>query len=209
MRIIDISMEVSEDMPVYPGNPSPEIERYRQIPEDSTTESRICIGSHTGTHVDALQHVKEDGETVKQIDLENFYGDCQVLDLTGCDENVERADLEEKEIKTGIVLLKTENSLEGLEKFRKDFTYLTLDAAEYLVDQNVRTVGIDHLSLVKFDGGRKAEEAHLRANERMTVIEGLDLSKAEPGRYVFSGMPLKIAADGAPMRAVLIDREQE
>jgi arylformamidase len=69
----------------------------------------------------------------------------------------------------------------------------------------VKTVGIDYLSLVEFDGGKKATEAHETANQEMTVIEGLDLSKVKGGKYTFSGMPLKMHTDGAPMRAVLID----
>lgn len=204
MEIIDVSMEISEEMIYYPGNPQSEIEKYRQIPEDSTTESKICIGSHTGTHVDAPQHIQEGGETVEELDLENFYGDAQVLDLTDCKEKVDREDLENADITEDIVLLKTDNSLQGYEKFREDFTYLTLEGVEYLIEKGVKTVGIDYLSLVEFEGGEKATEAHEKANQEMTVIEGLDLSEAGAGKYTFSGMPLKMNTDGAPMRATLI-----
>ena len=180
MEIKDVSMEISEETIYYPGNPQPEIEKYRQIPEDSTTESRICFGSHTGTHVDAL-------------------------DLTGCREKVDREDLENEDITEDIVLLKTDNSVQGYEEFREEFTYLTLEGVEYLIDKGVKTVGIDYISLVEFDGGEKATEAHRKANQDMTVIEGLDLGNAEAGNYIFSGMPLKMRTDGAPMRAVIID----
>jgi len=94
----------------------------------------------------------------------------------------------------------------GYESFREDFTYLTLEGVEYLIGKNVKTVGIDYLSLVDFDGKEKAHKAHLKANEEMTVIEGLDLENAESRTYTFSGMPLKMDTDGAPMRAVLIDK---
>jgi arylformamidase len=200
-------MEISEDMIYYPGNPQPEIEKYRQIPEDSTTESEIHLGSHTGTHVDAPQHVQKDGETVEELDLGNFYGDAQVLDLIECKEKVGQEDLEDQEITADIVLLKTDNSVQGYEEFREDFTYLTLEAVEYLVEQGVKTVGIDYLSLVKFDGGEKAVEAHKKANQEMNVVEGLDLRDVEPREYIFSGMPLKMKTDGAPMRAVLIENK--
>lgn len=205
MNIIDISMEISEEMIYYPGNPQPEIEKYRQIPEESTTESKICIGSHTGTHVDAPQHVQEGGETVEELDLENLYGEAKVLDLTDCKEKVDREDLGNADITEDIVLLKTDNSIQGYEEFREDFTYLTLEGVEYLIEQGVKTVGIDYLSLVDFDGVEKAAEAHEKANQEMSVIEGLDLSGVEAGKYTFSGMPLKIRTDGAPVRAVLIE----
>lgn len=206
MEIIDISMKIDEEMIYYPGNPSPEIEKYRERPGDSTTESKICFGSHTGTHVDAPQHVEEGGKTVDELELENFFGEASVLDLTECTENVDREDLEGKELDRDILLLKTDNSNHGYEEFREDFTYLTLEAVKYLAEKGIETVGIDYLSLVKFDGGEKAKEAHELANEKMTVIEGLDLREVEPGKYEFSGMPLKMGADGAPVRAVLINR---
>jgi arylformamidase len=208
MELIDISLEINEEMVAYPGNPQPEIEKYRQIPEDSTTESEIRIGSHTGTHVDAPQHIEEGGETVRELDLEDFHGDAQVLDLTGCEEKVDMEDLRRREIEDGIILLKTDNSNHGYEEFREDFTYLTLEGVEYLIRQGVKTVGIDYLSLVNFDGGEDATRAHEKANQEMNVIEGLDLRDAEPRKYTFSGTPLKLDTDGAPMRAILIkDRD--
>lgn len=199
-------MKIDEGMIYYPGNPQPEIEKYRERPEDSTTESRICFGSHTGTHVDAPQHVIEDGATVDELELENFYGEASVLDLTDCKEKVSRKDLEDKDIDSDIVLLKTDNSNHGYEEFREDFTYLALNGVKYLIENDVKTVGIDYLSLVEFDGGDKAVKAHELANKEMNVIEGLDLRDVEPGSYIFSGMPLKIEADGAPLRAALIEK---
>lgn len=207
MKMIDISMEIEEKMIYYPSNPQPEIEKYREIPEDSTTESKVCFGSHTGTHVDAPAHVKENAETVKELELGHFYGNARVLDLTDCTEKVDRHDLESKNIEEKIVLLKTDNSVQGYEEFREDFTYLTLEGVEYLIEEGVKTVGIDYLSLVEFDGGEMAAQAHRKANEEMNVIEGLDLREAESGEYTFSGMPLKMDTDGAPMRAVLIDKD--
>jgi len=205
MKIIDISMDIDEKMAFYPGNPQPEIEKYRQIPGESTTESRICLGSHTGTHVDAPQHIQEGGKTVRELELENFYGKAHVLDLTDCKENVDKDDLEDKQMKTDIILLKTDNSLQDYEEFREDFTYLTLEAVEYLIEKDTRTVGIDYLSLTKFDGGEKSAETHIKANQKMTVIEGLDLREVEPGIYTFTGMPVKMDTDGAPIRAALLD----
>lgn len=205
MNLIDISMKIEEEMPVYPDNPQPKIRRYRQIPEDSTTESEIEIGSHTGTHVDAPLHVFEDGKPVSKIDLEKFYGKCRVLDLGDAGKAVKAEDLDEDKLDSRIVLLKTENSEKKREKFRKDFAHLTLEAAEKLAENGVETVGIDYLSLVAFEGREKAKKAHEFANMEMTVIEGLRLNFVEPGNYTFSGFPLKMDTDGAPMRAVLIE----
>ena len=205
MEFIDISLRIDGETVTYPGNPEPEIERYRKIPEDSTTESEVRIGSHTGTHVDAPEHVIEDGESAENLEIEKFYGEAQVLDLTGCGEKVDRSDLENITIKKDIVLVKTENSEKGYEEFRRDFTYITLEAVKHMIQQEVSTVAIDYLSLTKFNGSERDHRAHRVANREMNVIEGVDLGGIEPGIYTFIGMPLKIKADGAPLRAVLLD----
>jgi arylformamidase len=204
MEIIDVSMKIREDMITYPGNPSPEIQKYREIPEDSTTESRIKLGSHTGTHVDAPSHVKQNGENIDELSLYGFYGESTVLDLTKEENKISRKNLENREIDSEIILLKTKNSETSYQEFREDYIYLSLEAVEYLIDKGVKTVGIDYLSLVAFEDKPEAEKAHLKANENMNVIEGLNLKNADPGQYIFSGMPLNIEADASPIRAVLI-----
>lgn len=209
MEIIDISMRIKEGMPVYPGNPEPDIEKYREIPEDSTTESKICIGSHTGSHVDAPEHVMEDGKPVSEMDLEVFYGKAQVLDMTDAGKEIDAEALEKKDIEEDIVLLKTENSEKQRKNFREDFAHLTLSGAEHLIQEDVKTVGIDYLSLVEFDGGKEADQAHTSANQEMTVIEGLDLEDAEERKYTFSGFPINLETDGAPLRPVLISKQGE
>lgn len=204
MDIIDITLTVDEKMITYPGNPSPSISKYSQIPEDTTTESEINIGSHTGTHVDAPQHIKKNGKTVNEISLENFYGNAQVLDMTGCKDKVTESHLSNKDIEQPIILLKTDNANHQYTQFRQDFTYLTLEAVNYLIDKEVTTIGIDYLSLTKFNGNHKDHKAHRKANEQMTVIEGLDLRHVAPGTYIFTGLPMKSKTDGAPLRAALI-----
>jgi len=140
------------------------------------------------------------------MELESFYGECRVVDLTESGKAIEREDLEEKEIDAEIVLLKTENSEKHYREFREDFAHLTLEGVQYLIQQGVKTVGIDYLSLVAFEDDENAEEAHQVANRKMAVFEGLNLREVEPGKYVFSGFPLKMDTDGAPARAVLIEQ---
>lgn len=195
-------MRIDEDMIVYPGNPEPEIDQYRKVPENSTTESKICIGSHTGTHVDAPMHVFEGGESVDEMNLETFYGPCQVLDVTECGKEITEANLEKHDIQAEIILLKTENSLKDYEEFREDFAHISVSGVEYLLGNDVKTLGMDYLSIADFDGG---EKAHKKAIRNMTVFEGLYLKEVETGKYTFSGFPLKLGVDGGPARAVLID----
>ena len=202
MKIHDISMEIHPDLLVYPGHPAPRIDRYKSIQDEGINESSLFLGMHTGTHVDALLHIKKDGGSVADLPLESFYGPCVVLDMTRHGREITAEHLKNEDIhKDLIVLLKTENSLKGYDRFREDYAHLTADGAAYLAKQQVKTVGVDYLSVEPFASGMKVHQTLIPA---MTVFEGLDLREISAGKYIFVGLPLRIKSDGAPARAILI-----
>lgn len=201
-KFYDISMSIYEEMIVYPGNPLPEIRQYSSIPVNKTNESLICLGSHSGSHVDAKRHIRNDAEGSESLPLESFYGECQVLDLTCVEKEIHKKDLENFLIHKGdIILLKTKNSILGYRQFRKDFVHVKLDAAEYLVELGVKTLGFDYLSVKKFGSD---DEVHRVLIGNLTLFEGLNLSQVPEGKYIFAGLPLKVDCDGAPARVILI-----
>lgn len=202
-KAIDITMKIERSMPVYPGNPAPEIEEYRSLPEDSTAESEICLGSHTGTHVDAPSHLNRDGETADEITLDEMMGAAEVLNLTDADGHIEASDLP-PDLDDSIVVLKTDNSQKSYEAFREDFTGLKLSAVKKLVSSGVETVAVDYLSLTPYDGTEEDHEAHRLGVTEMNVVEGVRLTGVEPGNYRFAALPLKMSTDATPVRAVLI-----
>ncbi len=202
MKIIDISMEIRPDMIVYPGNPAPRIEQYQNVQEAGVNESTLILGSHTGTHVDSRLHIEAGGGSVVQLPLESFYGPCMVFDMTDHGPEITADHLRKENISSGmIVLLKTENSLKGYDHFREDYAHLKEDGAVYLVDRGVKTLGVDYLSVEPFRNGDRNHDILIRS---MTVFEGLDLRNVSAGKYIFAGLPLRIDADGAPARAILI-----
>lgn len=203
MKIIDISMEIKEDMLIFPNNPIPVIEQYASIPRNGTNESLITIGSHTGTHVDSPSHIDNSGEPSMKIPMESFYGKCRILDLTGAGKEIHKEHLvKHKIIENEIILLKTENSLKQYKTFRSDFAHIKIDAAEYLVKQKTKTLGVDYLSVKKFHAEKEVHETLIN---NLTLFEGLYLKNVKPGNYTFIGLPLKINSDGAPARAILIE----
>ncbi len=202
MKMIDITMEITQNMLIYPNNPKPMIKKSATIPKNRTNESIISIGSHTGTHVDSQLHIKNNGKTSDELPLESFYGKCRVLDLTNIGNEIHSEDLEEFKIKKDeIILLKTENSRKQYVEFRRDFAHLKFDGAEYLVSRKIKTLGIDYLSVKKFGGDIEVHEILIN---NLTLFEGLYLKNVEPGSYIFIGLPIKIKCDGAPARAILI-----
>lgn len=209
MRIIDISMNLEQGMITYPGNEPYSIEQVKSIPADSSNLSVIKLGVHTGTHADAPLHINNNGLSINELSLENFYGNSIVIDctMTPFGQGISVDELKGRDYKKGdIVLLKTRNSTTGFKEFKEKFVYLTEEGADYLVSKGVKLVGIDYLSIQKFHAGYCASHCSL-LNKGVIIIEGLDLSKVKEGRYEFIGFPLKlIGAEGSPLRAVLLER---
>lgn len=205
-RIHDISLEISERMLVYPNNTPPRIRFTRLMPEGNSNLSVMILGSHTGTHVDSLLHVKSGAPGVANLPLNSLIGPSRVLDLTRVEESIKARDLVHHKIRKGeIILLKTKNSLRGYEKFHHDFIYLREDAAEYLVKRRLKTLGHDYLSVQKFMSGNV--NAHrILLEGTVTIFEGLDLSKISPGSYWFMGFPLRVASEASPARVLLLER---
>ena len=87
--------------------------------------------------------------------------------------------------------------------FVEDFVYVSAEAAGFLVECGVRTVGVDYLSVGGyFRDGQETHQTLLRAG--VWIIEGLNLGAVQPGVYDLICLPLRIAgSDGAPARAVL------
>jgi arylformamidase len=205
-RIIDISVPNGPGQHVYPGDPAPRIDAVHRIRDGAVANvSLLTMGSHTGTHVDAPHHFIDDGPKLGDVALERMVGDALVADLRGRP-FIDRAALETVSIERGdIVLCRTDNSERWqAPEFQRDFTYFPVDAADHLLELDVRAVGLDYLSIEEF--GSTDFPVHQRLlGAGVFVIEGLDLAAADPGRYVLVCLPLKFPTlDGAPARAVLL-----
>lgn len=172
---------------------------------DEANLSRLEMSAHTGTHVDAPLHFFPNGRSLDTMPLSATVGPARVIEIHD-PERIAADALAPHDIRQGERLLfKTRNSANdwSREAFRKDFVYLSTDAAEFLAECKVATVGIDYLSVA---GYRKNESAVHRAllGAGIWIIEGLYLGEAEPGVYELICLPLRIAdSDGAPARAAL------
>lgn len=203
---IDISIALHNDMPYWPDNPPVRITRTMDLEDgDEATVSTISIGSHTGTHMDAPIHFIKSGKAMDEMPLSATIGPAQVVEIED-PQAIKVEELRRHTIGAGArVLFKTRNSVRLWAKraFMKDFVYLTTDAARWLVQQRVRTVGVDYLSIGGYEKNGP-EVHHVLLSHNIWIIEGLDFSAVEPGTYDLICLPLKIArGDGAPARAVL------
>ena len=206
-RIFDISVPVESGGLVYPGNPEIRIELQQAIANGATANvSRIDFGSHTGTHVDAPRHFFDDGAGADLLPLDVLMGPALVIAVEPDLMAVSAAQLRQHDL-THVtrLLIRTRNSGFIREpEFRKNFTYLAPDGAEYLVEQGVKLVGVDYLSVEQFHSGHHRTHRTLLGHG-VVIIEGLDLSEPAPGVYELRCLPLRLTGlDGAPARAVLL-----
>src|SRR4030042_6671983 len=207
MRTYDITLTITPEMIVWPGDPPVNMKRLSSIDSgDSSNVTQISMSCHTGTHVDAPDHFMNNGKMVESLSLELLVGRAYVLHLP--DVNLITASiLMDADIppRTRRLLFKTRNSdywANGDKEFQKDFVGLSVDAAELLVVRNVKLVGIDYLSIAPFKLGKQVHTILLNAG--VVVIEGLDLSRVSQGRYTLHCLPLKLGgAEGAPTRRIL------
>ena len=206
-RIFDISLPIASGGLVYPGNPPIEITAQQAIARGAGANvSALSLGSHTATHVDAAKHFFDDGETVDELPLERMIGRAVVIEVAAAVSAVTAEELRRAPIDGHTrVLIKTRNSTYNTEpEFRRDYTYLAPDGAEYLVERGVELVGVDYLSVEQFRSGHHRTHRTLLAR-RVVIVEGLALAAVPPGEYQLICLPLRLAGlDGAPARAVLV-----
>jgi len=153
-------------------------------------------------------HFVPGGWTMEALDLGRSVGPCRVVDLTGVEGHVSRTDLEAAEVAgQARLLLKTRNSEQGLmwrEEFAEDYVAISKEAAGYLVEIGVETVGVDYLSVEPFED-EEFHTHHTLLGADVLILEGLVLTDVEPGEYFLSCLPLKLAgSDGSSARAILI-----
>jgi arylformamidase len=205
-RFHDISLPIVRGGLVYPNNPPIDIEAASSMSAGgSSNSSRITFGSHTATHVDAQHHMIDGGWTIDKVKLDVLIGPAllvrfpdDVMSITA--EHLANIDLKGVER----VLFATRNSGFNHEvAFHTDFTFVAPDAAELLVKNKIRLVGVDYLSIEQFKSGHHRTHKTLLGAD-VVIVEGLALANVPAGRYELICLPLSLPGlDGAPARAVL------
>jgi arylformamidase len=203
---IDVSVSLHSGMVHWPDNPPVSIERALNIEYgDTANVSKISMGVHTGTHMDGPLHFVREGKGLDEMPLDATIGRARVIEISDS-ESIKPNELHSYRLQYGErILFRTQNSARSWssEDFIEDFVYVSQEAARYLADRGIRTVGVDYLSVGGFrNDGVETHQALLEAG--IWVIEGLDLSEVEPGAYELVCLPIKIErSDGAPARAIL------
>jgi arylformamidase len=203
---IDVSVPLRSGMLHWPDNPPVKIERALNIEHgDVANVSEISMGAHTGTHMDGPLHFVREGKGLDEMPLDATIGLARVIEISD-HESIKPDELDPHGLRRNErILFKTQNSARhwSSEGFDEDFVYVSQEAARYLAECGIRTVGVDYLSVGGFrKDGAETHRALLEAG--IWVIEGLDFSEVELGECELVCLPIKIErSDGAPARAIL------
>jgi len=189
--IVDLTLELSEETPVYPEDPRVEVRKWTTIEKDGYYMNALFLGEHSGTHVDAPAHFVPSGKTIDQIPLERFIGRGVVIDVSSLDRSIKAKDITKS---AEVMLFYTGGR--GI--------YLSEEGAKYLVGLGVKGVGIDAPSIGDFNTHR------VLLSNGIVIFENLiNLQKLIEKEFTFFGAPLKIKkGSGSPIRAFAIIKEK-
>lgn len=207
MPLLDLSHPLVHGQPGFPGDPVLSLAAHctTQMPARCNV-SRIEMGSHQGTHLDAMYHFLEDGKTLDRMPLEWFYGPARVLRLPKqAGEEITVDDLRPHEpflTEGARILYETGWHRQfGQANYFTEFPSLTQEAASYLASHNLRLLGMD----TPTPSRDYYEVHHILLGEEIVIVENLANLDALPDVFTFIGFPLNFAGrDGSPIRAVAL-----
>jgi len=205
-RFVDLSHPLASGQFGFPTDPAVRVAAHTTIATHTFNLSRIEMGSHHGTHVDAMYHFREDGKTIDQMPLHWFVGPARLLRVPKQpQEEITADDLRPYERlltpEARILLATGWDRQFGTEAFFTDCPSITMDAAHYLVGRKIRLLGMDLPT-----PSRQWLEFHrllLAKESEIVLVESLANLEALPEEFTFIGLPLNIpGCDGSPIRAV-------
>lgn len=203
MKYLDLSYEIHNDMPVYPGDKKIKLDKTAELSKDRY-ELNIYSGTmHVGTHIDAPMHMTANDKYICDYSLDNFIGKGVLIDVRK-EKEIKLKDEYFKQIKEkNIVLFYTGfNEKYGQEEYYENHPILTKELAEFLVRKKVKMVGFDMPS-----PDRSPYEIHsIFLNNNIFILENLtNLEKLiYEEEFLIFAQPLKIKAEGSLVRAIAV-----
>ena len=225
-RLIDLSQPIYTEMKVYPGHLKTVVFEHATHEETaprfeggfSFQTKGIMLNDNGPTHVDSFSHLDPDpsAETIDQMPLELFYGPAICLDVSGhaphtdinaedLDESLARSGLDVRDGDIVLFYTGTYNRLHGTKEYLSDFPGLGASAAEWIVDNGVKTFGVD--TPTPDNPTSKTYPVHMMCRRvHKTHYENLaNLDQVVNQRFTFIGLPLKtVGAHGGPTRAAAL-----
>ena len=201
-KIIDISMELSDTTPEWPGDKPFSYElSVTKEQSGSVNVGNLQTSTHIGTHIDAPFHYDDQGLKIDELPLDVYLSKAQVMDVSGL-EKISPSDFKPLESGVTALLLKTASWKER-NKFPETWPVFDVSVAQWLADNGVTLLGVDVPSVDPKTSKELAMHQAMNRHQRF-ILEGIVLDDVAEGVYRLVALPLKIkGGDGSPVRAIL------
>ena len=211
MKILDLTLTISNKIPTFPGSPHPHFIPWERIKDDGYNLELLFLSSHTGTHMDAPYHFLEKGAKIHEISLKKLVSEAVLIQSSKkSNESVTKTDIQKFEKKHGkiasfssvIFYTGWQRNLQKKYYFTKN-TGLSVSAAKYLASKKVSLVGIDSPS-IDLGTDSKFSVHQIFAKKGILIVENLaNLEKIKSSKFHLVVLPLKLKnATGSPVRAI-------
>jgi kynurenine formamidase len=213
-RIVDLSLPLTNQTPIYPGDPEPKFSVATTIENEGYNLLHVHIGSQTGSHVDAPYHFCQNGQRIDESDLRLFIGTGVVIPVTDKAEQepIVMRDVEAylDQLQPGkIVLFHIGwSQYAGEEKYFRH-PYVHIDVIEAMLAKGIRTFFIDCIN-IDITGGTS-----FPVHDAIGAVDGIiaenltNFAAIDFPDPLICAFPLRIVgADGSPVRAVAIEVER-
>jgi len=213
VKPVDLTLTISQDLPMFPGSPKPHFISWSKIKSDGYNLELLFLSSHTGTHIDAPFHFIEKGRKIHEILLARFVSNAILIHIQkGANQLITRSDIIKFEkkaarIKNNSTVVFSTGWQKNLQKqyyFKKN-PGLSISAARYLVSKKINLVGIDSPSIDK-GNDTKFSVHQIFSKNNVLILENLcNLEKIPKDHFKLIVLPLKLKdATGSPVRAIAV-----
>ena len=210
MRVIDLTHEIREDMPVFPGDDAPQLAQAESYDADGYRATMLRMSTHVGTHMDAPAHIFADGTTVDALPVSHFMGKAIVVDcrdlregdaitmeqVRACGQAVEQADF--------LLFNLGWDARWGAPEYFGDYPCIDDEVLDFVIERGFKGVGFDVMGIDPIWDESLLRHKKLFAGRDVVNIENLtNLDQCGRGLFDFGCFPLKVQnGDGSPCRAV-------
>ena len=211
MKIIDLTLTVSDKIPTFPGSPQPNFIPWENIKEDGYNLEVLFLSSHTGTHMDAPHHFLEKGAKIHEISLKKLVSEAALIQCRkNGGQSITKTDIQKFEknhrkienFSSVIFYTDWQKNLQKKYYFTKN-PGLSVSAAKYLASKKISLVGIDSPSI---DLGKDSKFSvhQVFAKKGVLIVENLaNLDTIKLPTFHLVVLPLKLKnATGSPVRAI-------
>jgi len=211
MKIIDLTLTVSDKIPTFPGSPQPSFIPWENVKEDGYNLELLFLSTHTGTHMDAPYHFLEKGAKIHEISLKKLVSEAVLIQCRKKGgESITKIDIQKFEKKHGkiasfssvIFYTGWQRNLQKKYYFTKN-PGLSISAAKYLASKKINLVGVDSPS-IDLGTDSKFSVHQIFAKKGILIVENLaNLEKIKSSKFHLVVLPLKLKnATGSPVRAI-------